>query len=353
MQKSFRNIALISAIIIFFCFASESQTSSDLKTAVSVPDHLAGREPSATPSYSDEKTPPLAHPNSAAAIKVDDPVITIRGLCNPDSGKDEKDSKSCITTVTQKQFDSLLDAANVSGQQISALARQNFAKGYVLYLAFEQAARKAGFEDTEEFAELMRWARLRAVTDAYRGKIIEGARTAEQTEVDTYYEGHLDLYDRISIATISVPRTRPGASEDKAFDLRAYMVMQDARQRLIHGDSPEEVQKNVYTSLDLFGPPVVDVLTRMRSDFPELKPDEIAALKPGDVSDVQKKNGSYFIYKIVSHDALPESKVQPGIVRAIAENKVRQAFDSVESSIQAEYNITYFGPPQQSPAPLH
>jgi len=53
------------------------------------------------------------------------------------------DSISCTKVVTRKEFDSLLNAANVSGQQVSPVARQNFAKGYVLYLAFEQAAKQA------------------------------------------------------------------------------------------------------------------------------------------------------------------------------------------------------------------
>jgi hypothetical protein len=359
MLRLFRNIAFISIISIFFCFASEGQNASDLKTALSAPDHLAGGT-SATASSRDEKAVSLAHPDSAS-VKEGDPVITIHGLCTsktdldakPDIDKDENDPKSCTTDVTRRQFDSLLDAANVSGQQVSSLARQNFAKGYVLYLAFEQAARKAGFEDTEQFAELMRWARLRAVTDAYRGRIVEEARTAQQSEVDAYYKDHLDLYDRISIMPVSVPRIRPNAAEDKAFDQKAYAVMQEARQSLVHGDSPEDVQKNAYSSLDLFGPPVVDTLTRTRSDFPELKPEGVLALKAGDVSDIQKKDGSYSVYKIVSHDAIPESKVQSGIVHTIAEDKVRQAFESIQNSIQPDYNLTYFGPPQPAPMPAH
>lgn len=354
MEKMFRSGALTSVIIICFCLASEGQGSSDLKTAFNRPTNLAGGDASTEPSHSDEKAAPLKPPNPATiAVREEEPVISIHGLCAFDKGVAENDSKSCVTTVTRQQFDLLLEAANVSGQQVSTLARQNFAKGYVLYLAFEQAAKKAGFEDTDQFLELMRWARLRAVTDAYRGKIVADARNAQQAEVDAYYKEHLDFYDRISIMTVSVPRMRPKGSEDKAFDERAYAVIQDARQRLIQGDSPEEVQKGAYASLDLFGPPVVDLLIRTRSDLPELKPEQIVALKPGEVSDIQKNDGSYFIHKIVSHDVLPESTVQPGIVRTIAENKVRLAFDSIETSIQAEYNVTYFGAPQQSPVPLH
>src|ERR1700685_1597312 len=151
IQKCFRNLALIPAIIIFFCCASEGQNSSGLKTTLSALGHLGSEEGSATSSHPDEKAARLAHPEpDPTAVKVDDSVITIHGLCTLDNGMDENDSKSCVTTVTRQQFDALLDAANVSGQQVSTLARQKFAKGYVLYLAFEQAARKAGFEDTEQ-----------------------------------------------------------------------------------------------------------------------------------------------------------------------------------------------------------
>jgi hypothetical protein len=223
----------------------------------------------------------------------------------------------------------------------------------VLYLAFEQAARRAGFEDTKQFAEIMRWGRLRTITDAYRGKIVEDARTAQQTEVDTYYREHLDLYDRVSIMTVSVPRMRPNASEDDVFDQRAYSVILDARQRLLQGDSPEEVQKNVYFSLELQGPPVVDLLTRKRSDFPDLNPEAVSSFKVGDVSEVKTGNRSYSIYKVIHHEALPESTVQHEIVDSIAEDKVRHAFSSIGNSVSPEYNLKYFGPPEGAPIPPH
>ena len=343
MQRSMMLSFLICAL---FCLSLSAQ---DLKSA-NLAKTLNPMKGSAA-SYSAETSSQPAESNGATAVMLDDPVITIRGLCSADAEK--ADPELCSTIVTRREFDALLSAVNVSGQKVSSLARQNFAKGYVLYAAFEQAARRAGFEDTEQFADIMRWARLRAVTDAYRGKIVEEARTAQQTAVDAYYRDHFALYDRISVMMVSLPRKPPAGFADHDFDQRTSAVMRDARERMVRGDDPAQIQKDCYSALHLSGVPLVDLQTRKRSDFSETVTEELLSLKPGDVSQIESEADSFVVYKIVSHQPLPEAKVQPEIVRAIAEDRVKQAFNSIGNSVHAEYNLNYFGPPENAPVPPH
>jgi hypothetical protein len=281
--------------------------------------------------------------STALNIKEDDGVITIRGLCvAPPSPAAQEDFAPCETVITRHEFESLLSAANVSGQQVSPVARQNLAEAYVRYLAFDQAARKAGFEDTPEFEEIMRWARLRAVADAYRGRIVADARTATQSEVDAYYNSHLYLYDRIDVARVIIPRRNSSAPNDEQVDNRALQAAKTARDRMLRGDNPEQVQKEAYAELALSGNPPLDTETRKRSNFPREESDELFSLKSGEVSGVEIENDLYTVYKIMRNQPLEESKVEDQIVRSIAEEKVKSAIKTIADSVKPEYNLNYF-----------
>ena len=71
------------------------------------------------------------------------------------------------------------------------MAGKTLAQPYVEALAFADAARKAGTEDTEEFREVMFWVRLRTIADLYRGNLQEKYRAPEPEEIDSYYQQHL------------------------------------------------------------------------------------------------------------------------------------------------------------------
>jgi hypothetical protein len=273
----------------------------------------------------------------------DDAVITIRGLCPEPSDSPEDDQKGCATVVTRSEFDSLLKAANVSSQQVSALSKQNLAKGYVTYLAFERAARQAGFEESPEFEEIMRWARLRAITDAYRGRIVADARVATRAEIDTYYNEHIALYDRIDVTRITIPRNNPAAPDDSTFESKALAAAEVARQRIGGGADPEQIQKDAYAALGLPGTPPVDSETRKRSNFSQEESDELFSLKTGGASKVEIHDSIYAVYKVTRHEPLEEARVEDQIARSIAEDKVKAAFKTIGDSVQPQYDPAYFG----------
>ncbi len=308
-----------------------------------LPDHLASAPALVNATKQNSASPTT---KNEGKIEDDDPVITIHGVCSASSSEAQADRGACATVVTRRQFESLLNAANVSGQYVSDAARQNMAEGYVTFLAFEQAARKAGFENTPQFEEIMRWARLRAITDAYRGKIVEEARTVTQSEVDAYYKSHIGLYSRIEVISLSVPSGNPAASDAGEFDHRAQQAAQNMRERLIKGDDPETIQNNAYAALGLPGVQLVDIGMRKPSMFPREESEELFSLTTGQVSRVEKETLRYAIYKVTDNRPIEEAKAQDQIVRAIGEEKVKTAFKSIGNSVKPEYNLAYFGSPQ-------
>src|SRR5579864_7131860 len=183
---------------------------------------------------------PAGPADAASAVGEMQAVITIRGLCAEGDASSGKPGNSCSKQITRKDFERLMRALNPAGQSISSSGRQNLAQAYVEALAFEDAAKKAGTEDTEEFREVMFWVRLRTIADLYRRNLQEKYRTPEPEEIDSYYQQHLTSFDRVHLLRILVPRENCSASESE-FDKKALAAAEAARKRAVNGEALEQI----------------------------------------------------------------------------------------------------------------
>jgi hypothetical protein len=287
--------------------------------------------------------------DSASAVKDTEPVITIRGLCAEGAGSSGQPGNSCSKQITQKEFERLLHALNPGGQNVSSSGRQNLAQAYVEALAFADAARKAGTEDTEEFREVMFWVRLRTIGDLYRRNLQEKYRTPEPEEIDSYYQQHLGSFERVHLLRILVPRENFSGGDKSEFDKKALAAAQAARTRAVNGEALEQIQKDVYTGLDLDQPPATDLGTYQRADFIEKEAADVFSLQPGEVSPLETEIKSYVIYKVASKETLTEAQVKAEIIREIAQRKYRDALKAVMDSAHADFNEEYFGPMAPKP----
>jgi len=304
----------------------------------------ARKEPSALPTANPA---PSAQAPASSMVQATQPVISIHGFCDSKEGGTVPDASSCTTVVTREQFEQLMNSIDVEGRGFSSVARRNLAQTYVQLLAIERAARVAGLEDTQQFAELMRWLRLRTASELYRRKTREEFRTPNEEEVHSYYREHLALYDRITIARILVPRKPLTPQEDKDFNQKALEVAKTARDRAVKGEDPEKIQKDAYSSLRLTAAPPTDMGTLKRSDFLPEESEELFSLKAGDISKLEMEMTSYVIYKVKSREALPESKVAADIAHEISQQKFDAAIRAITEDVHPEYNESYFGPEGQ------
>ena len=277
------------------------------------------------------------------AVKDTEPVITIRGLCAEVAGSSGHAGNSCSKQITRKEFERLMNALNPGGQSISSNGRQNLAQAYVEALAFEDAARKAGTEDTEEFREVMFWVRLRTIADLYRRNLQEKYRTPEPEEIDSYYQEHLGSFERVHLLRILVPRENFSGGDKNEFDKKALAAAQAARTRAVNGEALEQIQKDVYAGLGLDQPPATDLGTYQRADFMEKEAADVFSLQPGEVSPLETEIKSYVIYKVASKETLKEAQVKADIIHEIAQQKYRDALKAVMDSAQADFNEQYFG----------
>jgi hypothetical protein len=210
-------------------------------------------------------------------------------------------------------------------------------------LAFADAARKAGTEDTEEFREVMFWVRLRTIGDLYRRNLQEKYRNPEPEEIDTYYQEHVGSFERVHLLRILVPRENSSGGDKNEFDKKALAAAQAARKRAVNGEAVEQIQKDVYAGLGLEQPPATDLGTYQRADFLEKEAADVFSLQAGEVSPVETETKSYVIYKVASKETLKKDQVKADIAHEIAQQKYRDALKAVMDSTQADFNEQYFG----------
>jgi len=336
------NILLLASGIIFSLLQSPAsqQISSREK-----PNQAAEAQASSVPAK------PV---DSASTVGEGQPVITIRGLCAEEPGSKSQPGNPCSKQITRKEFERLMNALNPGGQSVSTNGRQNLAQAYVEALAFADAARKAGTEDTEEFREVMFWVRLRTVADLYRRNLQEKYRTPEPEEIDTYYHEHIGSFERVHLLRILVPRENSSAGDKNEFDNKALAAAQAARARAVNGEALEQIQKDVYAGLGLGQPPATDLGSYQRADFMEKEGADVFSLQPGEVGPLETEIKSYVIYKVASKETLKEAQVKADIIREIAQKKYRDALKAVMDSAHADFNEQYFGrmapkPPLEPP----
>ncbi len=303
--------------------------------------------PKKTASVAEQVSP--APPVPASAVAPAQPVITIHGLCDEGARTGGEQAGACSKAISRKEFESLMDALNPGGQTVSPAGRQNLAQAYVEALAFADAARKTGTQETEEFRQVMFWVRLRTIADLYRRKLQEQYRTPSPEEIDSYYQQHLASFERVQLLRILTPRENFAATDKSGFDQKALAAAQAAHTRAVNGEAPEQIQKDVYAGLGLERPPATDLGTFRRADFIEEEATDVFSLQPGEVSPLETELKSYVIYKVVGKETLTEAQVKAEIVREIAQQKYRDAIKAVLDSAPADFNEQYFGPMAPKP----
>src|ERR1700685_161437 len=280
---------------------------------------------------------------ASALVVASEPVITIHKPCGDDPVPLESAANSCTTIVTKEAFEHLLESMNITGKPLTPEFKRNLAETYAQYLALEPQATKAGLQNSQRFAEIMQWWRLRTLSGLYRSSLQDQFKDPSADEIHSYYIQHIQSYQRINVARILIPRTLGATDEAKGADEKALQAAHSARERTAKGEDPEIVQKDAYAALGHSSPPITTVGTLARSGFPPDETDELFSLDAGKVSKVESEGASYVIYKIVSKETLSEDSVKGDISRQVAQDKFDKVMQSLNESAKPELNQGYFG----------
>ncbi|MBZ5533824.1 MAG: hypothetical protein LAO20_20535 [Acidobacteriia bacterium] len=295
---------------------------------------------------------PEAGPQTAPAPN--EPVITIHGLCQDASGPKE----ACTMTVTKEQFDKLVQALNQNNQAIDPAMRRNLGQAYVDLLVRADAGEKAGIEKTETYREVMQLMRLRTLSDLYQRSLEQQFGNPPPEEVAAYYEAHRADYEQLKLQRVYIPKIDPSGKltsleQQAAFAQKAEEVAAEAEARIAKGDAPEQVQKDSYSALGISSaPPSTGMGASRRGALPAADEQHLLALKDGGAYKAQQAN-TFLIYRLDGRQTIPLESVKGEIARTIFRGKLDAKMKEINSSVHADFNEAYFGPPSTGVAPLN
>jgi flagellar motor protein MotB len=281
-------------------------------------------------------------------------VITIHGTCTTRTPTKAAAAaaKGCTTSVSKKQFDTLLNLVIPPHQTATPQMRRTLAQRYVELLAIADAAEKAGVEKSPEYQLL----RLRGLAEAYQRQLDLKYKQVPPSEVDAYYNQHKNEFDSATLRRLYIPKADPAkpkatADEKAAFAKKAEDIGVQMEQRAKKGEDMDALEKDAYSKLGLtITPPSTQIGPVRKGALPAATDKQIFALAQGGTYKDDEPT-AVIIYKVESKQTLPVDKVKDEIVRTLERQKMDSTMKSITSSVKADYNDKYFGPATAASAP--
>jgi len=342
-------------------------------------------QPAQAPAASNAAPTPAAAP--APEVAPTAPVLTIKGVCpatapkaktatpgakSPAAAKEPaKSSANCETVITRAEFEKM--ASGIAPNMTPQLKRQ-LASVYPRLLVMSKEAEKHGLQNSPQYKETMRFARMQILTNELQRSIQEEADKVPQQAIDDSYKKNPEAYEQYSLERLYVPRMKQSAEEAEANEKKenekepeketpeqekAKQEQEKAKQeqgeqemskladslraRAVAGEDFAKLQKEAFTAA---GMKVESPTVSMKVRRTGLPPAHVAVfdLKPGEVSVVLNDSGGHYVYKMVSKEQLPLDQVKEEIRGTLRTQRVREAMDKVQNSFKTETNEAYFGP---------
>ncbi len=318
-------------------------------------------------------TKPVAQPQ----VGPDVPVLTIEGLCPPNSAQNLQPSApvtpasvqgsqaspnsgtplgaGCKTVITRAEFEKLLGLLR-PGFQPSTGA--NFARRYAESLLFAQRAHEVGFDQDPTFSARLRFNTLQFISQSYSRQIIDKAQDVSDAEAAAYYKDHLEMFDQVDLMRVFIPSLKAypsGPNEPQQPPERLAADKDELAQEAqkIHGKAlaGRDFEKLELAAYKLAGnpeeAPAVHMGKLTRGEVPADRRDLIFGLKIGQISDLVPESNGWSIFKVLSKGRMPLSDAKPR-VRSL---KTEAALDAVKHSATVDLNTEYFATPNPSMVP--
>ena len=341
-------------------------------------------QPAQAPARNAAPTPAAAPVPEVAPTA---PVLTIKGVCpatapkaktaapgtkSPAAAKEPaKSSANCETVITRAEFEKM--ASGIAPNMTPQLKRQ-LASVYPRLLVMSKEAEKHGLQNSPQYKETMKFARMQILTNELQRSIQEEADKVPQQDIDDSYKKNPEAYQQYSLERLFVPRMKQSGEDAEANEKKenekeseketpeqekAKQEQEKAKQeqgeqamaklaeslrtRAVGAEDFAKLQKEAFTAA---GMTVESPTVTMKVRRTGLPPAHVAVfdLKPGEVSVVLNDSGGHYVYKMVSKEQLPLDQVKEEIRGTLRTQRVRDAMDKVQNSFKTETNEAYFGP---------
>jgi hypothetical protein len=261
------------------------------------------------------------------------------------AGGDNK-TTDCKTEVTRAQFERLVDSLEPKMRRSD---RIRVAVRYAEGLIFAQKAHELGIEKDPKFEERAKYSYLQTLSASFNKYLTLKGLDVSDSEVETYYREHPELFvqghfERIFVPNLrkhsDVPSTPEGVYKMRAADEAAMKSLAErVRARAIAGASFGRLQAEVYkfAGQDKADTPDVDLDEVNRTEAPaELQ--QVFDLKPGQISEVISASKGWHIVKMISLKTIPLSEAKGTLQRI----RILELTNAAKNSARTEFNDAYF-----------
>jgi hypothetical protein len=321
--------------------------------------------------------------DAAAALPPSTPVITVKGVCSAQPkttaakgtvAKSPAGAKTpaadCKTVITKADFENLLSTIDPKGA--NPQLKRNLAGALPRMIGMSDAAKKRGLDNTPQFAQLVKLAKMQILTTLLQQKIQDDAAKVPEEKIAEYYKKNPEAYEQYNLERLFVPRTRQVEAEAKEKEeekkdeklteeqQKAKQAEEKAKQeeneqamtnlaeslraRAAAGEDFAKLQKEAFEAAGLkIESPTVSMPNIRRTGLPPAQA-SVFDLKPGEVSQVINDAGGHYIYKVKSKDQISLDQAKDEIHRTLQTQQTRDTMEKVNSSFQVETNEAYFGP---------
>jgi hypothetical protein len=349
----------------------------------------AQANPPGAPVQTPAENKPPAPP---AEVPMDAVVLTIKGVCPATTtaasktavaGKSAapaaKKPADCKTEITRAQFEKI--ASGVSGSpNVTPQLKRQLEQVLPRYMAMSEAAKKKGLENSPQYKETLKIAKMNILTNALQRQVQEEADKIPPGQVEEQYKSHPETYEQFSLDRLYVPRYKQLQAEEKDDEKEPEKLTEEQqkvkeaaekakqekgeqemntladslRARAAAGEDFVKLQKEAFEAAgQKVENPTVNLPKVRRTGLPPAHA-AVFDLKPGEVSAVISDNGGHYVYKVVSEEVLPVDQVKDEIHNKLKSERLKDAMDKYNNSFQAIPNEAYFGPAMApGPPPPH
>src|SRR5580700_1237675 len=339
-------------------------------------------------------TPPAQAPGAAKApapateVSENAVVLTVKGVCaaTPQTAAASKTGASktvtakkpadCKTEITRAQFEKLTAALQPGANPLTPQQRRQLASQLPQLMAFSEAAKAKGLDKTAQFAETMKFVKMRVLTAELQRTVQEEADKVSPAKIAEYYKNNPEAYEQFSLDRLFIPRFKQPEAENKAENkedkeerkepeklTEEQQKAKDAadqakreqgeqemnkladslRAEAAAGEDFAKLQKEAFEAAGTkVANPTVNLPKIRRTGLPPAHA-AVFDLKVGEVSAVISDNGGHYIYRVVSMEVLPLEQVKDEIHNKMKGERQKEITDKYTNSFQATPNEAYFG----------
>jgi hypothetical protein len=161
---------------------------------------------------------------STSVVPLTDPVLTLKGACQPAAGSTQAPS-GCVSSLTRDQFEKLIKALTPPDRPaMPAEMMRSFATQYAKLLTFSDYARSIGMENDPRVLQIMQFAKNQILTEALNQHITEEYSHPTDQQIEDYYKQNSKKYVEATLQRIIIPLNqgtvetpKPSDEEQKAY----------------------------------------------------------------------------------------------------------------------------------------